>query len=320
MEDQLRELFGMPARINRIKAPTGLPIYMTENRKFYNAEISDVQFVIVQIPDLDRFSVTALEKQLAKYIDATGLNAAYSITALTKIQRDSMVSRKIPFISIPTQIYLPFLGVALSNRFARKTVLKVDRFSPAAQTLFLYFLYNSDKKSVLKKDAAKALGLTKMSVTRASEQLLALGLLNETPVGREVHMAPTASGKAYYEMGCPYMIDPAIKTVTVIKQDCFDKYPLAGESALAERTMLNEPPVSSIAVWKKDLLIEKLDVVDEKWETAGPLVKVEIWKYNPVLFATNGVIDPASMAASLADTNDERVEGELNEYMEALKW
>ena len=47
---------------------------------------------------------------------------------------------------------------------------------------------------------------------------------------------------------------------------------------------------------------------------------VELWKYDPQLFVKNGMVDPVSLAMSLCDMEDERVEGELERYMEEYAW
>ena len=50
------------------------------------------------------------------------------------------------------------------------------------------------------------------------------------------------------------------------------------------------------------------------------MVKLQLWKYDPELFLTDGEIDPVSLACSLSDIFDERVEGELEDLLEAFEW
>ncbi len=58
---------------------------------------------------------------------------------------------------------------------------------------------------------------------------------------------------------------------------------------------------------------------DTQWNE-DPAVNIELWKYDPGLFAKNGVVDPISLAMSLSDNEDERVQGELQEMLEGYKW
>lgn len=319
MLEQLKEAFGLDVQIEQAVKPSGLPLYMTNNRLFFKVGIGQTDFLLIAISDKDKFGVIALEKQLARYMRETNMPAAYTFPSLTKAQRDALVGRKLPFIVLPEQIYLPFLGISMSNHFTREKTIAVDHFTPASQCLFLYFLYTACKNPVLKKDAALALGLTRTSITRASEQLKALGLITEVPYWKEIRMTACAEGKEFYDAGEPYLINPVQKRIT-IKADESLTWFYAGESALGKRTMLNEPEIPSVAIYKKQLSEASLIELDEKWETEKDLLHVEIWKYDPALFAEKQVIDPVSMAVSLRDCADERVQGELEEFMEAYQW
>ncbi|MDO4834334.1 MAG: hypothetical protein Q4A40_04780 [Bacillota bacterium] len=71
---------------------------MTNNRKFYELISNTISFIAVELSDEDKFGVVALEKQLAKYIDISGMNIVYWFPMVNKVQRDALVERKIPFI------------------------------------------------------------------------------------------------------------------------------------------------------------------------------------------------------------------------------
>ena len=117
MKNVLRNSFGLDFKMNQIQPPKGLPFYMTNNRKFYELISDAISFIAVELSYEDKFGVVALEKQLAKYISISGMNIVYWFPMVNKVQRDALVERKIPFISLPNQIYLPFLGIALTNQF-----------------------------------------------------------------------------------------------------------------------------------------------------------------------------------------------------------
>ena len=315
----IKEMFGLDAQIEQIPAPPGLPIYMTANRTFSKVVVNDTAFLMVTLPDEDRFGAVALEKQLLKYMDAANMNVAYAFPAMTKAQRDSLVSRRLPFVCVPEQIYLPFLGIALSDHFKQVRKAAADHFTPAAQCLFLYLLYQAHRRPVLKKDAAEALGLTRTSITRASGQLKELHLITEEANGTELRMIACEEGAAYLKLAEPYLIDPVARTITV-RAECISERIYAGETALGMRSMMNEPVIQSVALDKKRKDAKTLTEVDEKWVTDFELLRVELWKYDPALFARDGIVDPVSMAASLRDCTDERVQGELEDYMRGYQW
>lgn len=320
MQKSFREAFGLNFDIKELSAPKGLPFYMSNNRIFYEARSSNIIFIIVELLDIDRFGVVALEKQMAKYVEATGLNVAYAFPILSKTQRDALTNRNMPFICMPNQIYLPFLGVILSDQFKKEKIISTERMTPAAQSLFLYFLYTAKGDAVLKKEAADSLELTRTSITRASEQLKAMGLLYEERNGKEVRMTASATGKMYFEQAKQYLINPIYQVITIKGNDEIRKLPLSGESALSNRSMLNSPQRPIVAVSKINSMIKNIVAIDEKWEYQGEVYQLEIWKYNPLLFAVDNMVDPVSMLMCLQDCMDERVQGELEDYMEELKW
>src|SRR5690606_1390618 len=90
----------------------------------------------------------------------------------------------------------------------------------------------------------------------------------------------------------------------------------AGLSALAEKTMLNAPPRQIRAVTSKELKDLRKDkdfrVVPESAYGLATL-ELEVWRYDPRLLGEKGVVDPLSLYLSLVDTDDERVEGALND-------
>ena len=137
MNTALEKSFGIPFTMKEIDAPTGLPLYMISNRLFYEVSADDITFLLVTIPETDRFGVVALGKQLAQYINASGENIAFQFSSLSKVQRDALIARKIPFVCAQEQIYLPFLAVVLSNQFRKKWQGSVELMAPATQSLYL---------------------------------------------------------------------------------------------------------------------------------------------------------------------------------------
>ena len=49
-------------------------------------------------------------------------------------------------------------------------------------------------------------------------------------------------------------------------------------------------------------------------------LEIEIWRYDPELFAQNGIVDQLSLYLSLQEMDDERVETARHHMMEQLPW
>ena len=47
---------------------------------------------------------------------------------------------------------------------------------------------------------------------------------------------------------------------------------------------------------------------------------IEVWRYDPDLLAKNGVIDPLSLYLSIRANDDERIQIELKDLMNSIKW
>ena len=320
MVNLIKKTFGIPAVINSCKAPKGLPYYMTNGRHFYPLELAGITSLLIELSESEKFGVIGFEKQLTRYVEAAGMPAAFIFHSLKKVQRDALAERNIPFLCLPDQLYMPFLGIAMSNRFIKEKAVSVQKMTPMAQMLFLYFLYKAGTTPVIKKYAAEDLNITRMSVTRASEQLREMGLLSQEQHGKEQWMKATAAGKEYYEMAKPFLINPVQKAVTTLKSPLLMKLNMAGETALSRHSMLNGPVIPVVAAYKQSELLHGMEIIDEKWQPEKELVRVEFWKYDPEPFAFDGCVDPVSLAESLKDIPDERVQGELEDYLEEFKW
>lgn len=316
MREEIREHFGI--EIEREEEITGqidhLPFYMFIGRRFFRMSCCGVEFLLVCLPAGDRFGVKALRQQAVQYSAVTGLNVAYAFERLSAVQRRVLIRNSVPFLCLPDQISLPFLALALSNSFKKERVIDLQRLTPAAQILFLFFLYEVRDGEITKSEAADRLHLTKTSITRASEQLLALQLLSQERCGKEIRMRASAEGAEYLTLAEAYLIHPVRRSLTVRYLPGMDSYPLAGESALSQRTMLGDPQMRQIAVSGRDPFLKSARSVNARWEEGEDFCQIEVWKYDPLLFAREGLVDPVSMWLSLRDVPDERVQGELEAF------
>ncbi|MFO7930839.1 MAG: hypothetical protein R6U97_05495 [Desulfosalsimonas sp.] len=96
---------------------------------------------------------------------------------------------------------------------------------------------------------------------------------------------------------------------------------LAGESALAEYSMLASPgqPVYAISE-KKWKTMEKEKIFQEARYSEEAGVQLEVWRYDPRLFAEGNAVDPFSLYLSLKESKDERIESAIEEMMENIRW
>ena len=297
-----------------------LPIYLTARRSFHKLSNSGVDFILIGISEKEKFGAVAYEKQASLITEKYGMPVAFGFANVKRSQRDSLVERNIAFISDSGQLYLPFLGMALSDRFRQPKEIKKEKMMPVTQALFLHLLYHGNGNPVLKKDAAMALGVTRTSITRASDQLAAMGLILQEMHGKEYHMLTNGKGMQLFKKARPYLINPIQSTITTYCDSEYDKWPLSGESALSVKTMLNNPRIPIRAVYKSDVNEKQICSVDVRWNPEADVIRLELWKYDPKPYEKDGAVDPVSLAMCMEDNMDERVEGALEDYLEGYQW
>ena len=316
---EYKKLFGIDFNKTEMNV-SDLPVYLTARRSFFKMYFSEMEFVLVMVSETEKFGVLAFEKQAGIIAEKYGIPVAFGFDNVTRAQRDSLIEKNIPFISESGQLYLPFLGVALRDRFVQPKKVNKEKMMPATQALFLYLLYYSNGNPVLKKDAAKALGVTRTSITRASNQLDSMGLIVQKMYGKECHMYANGQGLQLFEKAKSYLINPIQRSIMVKLQKQYEQYPLSSESALAEQAMLNIPKIPARAVYKAEIVAEEIQDIDVRWNTDGDVMQLELWKYVPDLYAKNGIVDPVSLYMCFENNADDRIEGAIEEYLEGYKW
>ena len=314
-----KKLFGIHFKEDSLLSDD-LPVYLTAGRSFHKLSYADSAFVLVQIPDNEKFGVVAFEKQLAKLSAHYNLPVAFGFKNVSRTQRDSLIERGIPFISDSGQLFLPFLGMSLSDHFIKQKEINANKMMPTTQALFLYMTYKSKNKPVKKMTAAKDLHVTKTSITRASDQLLAMDLIKQDTRGKEVYMSTVETGIQLYRKARPFLINPIQRKIITSRDSKYERYPLSGESALAKHTMLNTPKIPARATDKNNIIVDRVSIIDARWNPDADIMCLELWKYDPVLFAHNKTVDPISLALCFKDNVDERIEGAIEEYLEVYQW
>jgi len=222
-----------------------------------------------------------------------------------------MIENGIPFIT-GKQAFLPFIGTFLTQE--NEEVVEVTKLMFSAQQLALMYLYNNSKKLYVS-DATKKLPFTAMTMSRAVKQLEATGLFHTTKDGVNKVVESDYSGMKLYEKIKGYMTSPIRKIGYLKKTDITADMVLAGDSVLAEVTMLNSSRVTTYAVYAKSFAKEKLvnELID-----LDEQVRVELWEYDPKQFSKDNMADRLSVALSFEGNEDERVEEAVEELLEGV--
>jgi DNA-binding MarR family transcriptional regulator len=296
---------------------SALPHMLRTTYDFSQMTLLNQTFLLFLKTGDDALSPAVLEKHLSWLAEKTGLRGIFGAVSLESFTRKRLIEHKIPFIVPGNQLYLPDLGIDLRERFRRPKV-KTDMLSAPAQAVLLARLLRKPPvKAWTVTGLAECLNATKMSMSRAIDDLEAKGLIHILPQGRRKPIEFTASGRGLWEKALPALASPVYKRFRLEKT----KLPglaFAGMSALSRLSMIASDARQIYAISRADWDLLRPSV------TAIPVpdapVELEIWRYDPKLFSEDKTVDPLSLFLSLADEKDERIEQAFEQILEEFQW
>lgn len=295
-----------------------LPNYLAGSYDLYEISIGKERFLGVALKSPESFKPVAFEKHMSKLMDVVDVAEFWLLIAadLPSYTRRRLVARQSAFVLPWRQLHWPELGMAVQARKKREPGEISDRFKPATQAVVLHGLIESDDEPASVQALSKRLGYTPMTISRAFDELESAGLGCIITRGRERLLSFPEGSEALWERARKYLRTPVrqVRRVRLAEINA-SNLPLAGESALSRRTVLTAPqePVfaASRREWKQ--ISRTADVIPVQDDGT---CRVQIWRYEPRLFVSDGTVDPFSLYQSLKDERDERIEMSLDELME----
>jgi DNA-binding MarR family transcriptional regulator len=310
MMNYVAETLGIKVTSEPWDGAAHLPFYLTDAYTFRNVTLGNTRCLFVK-PKNELAALPAVKKHLATIkslqsreacAEQTDVPLVLDIKTLNAKQRKALIAAQIPFVVDGNQLYLPFLGTALQERYVGRSV-QSEILSPTAQLVLLRYLYQGERE-MYANGLAESLGVSAMQITRAVKQLTALELITTHKDGVQIVIAGADGGSALFDKAKPHLCSPVRKRFYVEKDALLPNLPLAGLSALAEYTMLNPPNVTTLAF---DGGVNALPGSDTLVD-ADAQAEIEVWRYSPTLLSEKEHLpDPLSLWATLAD-NDTRIE------------
>lgn len=271
------------------------------------------QKIIFLYPKTELEQIEVLKKHIARIQKNENLPVVLVLKELSFRQREYLIREKIPFVADGKQIYLPFMAVYLQERCSAEKIPR-EEILPSAQMLLLHFVYGG-ARGLSTSQAAKDLELTPTSISRASRQLEEMGLLHIRKVGVQRIMQSEESPKTLFQKAGDKLLNPIKRTVYIPKKYVGTDLLESGYSALAEYSMLNEPNVRSYAA---ERISQWKDFTTNSLQNSKVQVAVEMWRYNPRKLSTRNTVDELSLALTLREDADERVEEAVEEMLNKL--
>lgn len=295
-----------------------LSMLMQSSYNYYCTNLLRVPCVLVELIG-EIPSANVMEKHMHNIKSIYDGQIVFSFKELSSYRRKSLIGRRIPFVINNGQMYLPFLGLDLQRPISG-VKKSIETFTVNGQKVYIYFLYN--KGLVINATGlAKRFKTTKMNASRALNELEKIGLLTSYIAGNQMRSKyyQAIEEPKYVEKGLYYLKAPFNQIVYMEKEPSASY--ISGLEALANNSMLNPPKNKVRAIYNKLYRKLKLEIVDNADRIKDErLVELEIWQYDPGLFAYNDAVDPLSLYASLRNHKDERIQQALDESLRGEKW
>lgn len=239
----------------------------------------------------------------------------FYFNSIKTYERDRLVASNVYFIVNSQYCFLPSL---LINRKSVSSPTPV-KFSPSTQRLILHHLQKDSLEGKSISEIAEAIGYGYPTVAKSINHLQQLGLAEgKTSFEgiKTVHF--DKDGKELWLEIQPYLINPVKKRLYARNQ--MAEGMIGGINALSNYSMLAPDPVATRVLTEEEFKngIESLSEEMGLNRYDGPQ-QIEIWKYNPIQTSTE-YVDPLSLALSLQDDNDPRVEKEIENMINDMQW
>tara|TARA_B100000780_G_scaffold278815_1_gene253808 strand:- start:1441 stop:2433 length:993 start_codon:yes stop_codon:yes gene_type:complete len=320
MNAYLGEVIGLKVEYKALRV-NNVPIYISETYSFCALRVGNSKFLGVLILDPENFKTSAFEKHKRYFPELERDYEGIVLIAnqLSGFVRKRLVEMKIPFVIPKVQLYWPELGLEFRNFVKNKVTTKesVEKFDPAAQAVLIGALNNIYEQPITPKELSERLLYSAMSMTRALDQIESAEIAEIEKSGKKRLLSFPNDKQSLWQNAMPKLINPVREKARFYEDDVPAEYKLkAGESALSEMSMLVAPRTNTYAVdrekWKK---IQKQKIPN--LELSEPYTcEVQVWRYDPELFADRNCVDVFSLYLSFEDVADERIEMALEEALE----
>lgn len=315
IETYLDDTLGLQARVGELGRK--LPAYLRKGCKHFVLLVEGHSFVAA-VFDAGSFNLAAYKKQRRELEELTGLPAIAVLPAVTPYQRRTLVSEGISFIVPGSQLFVPAFGAVFAERRAATPLpAPVQELSPAAQLVLLDLIYRGDDAPQQQMTIADRLGFDAMKTSRGVRQLEAAGLVDVTKCGRANTVRPRCAGKVLWEAAQPFLKNPARHEVYVHKGKAPSCLMVAGETAVGRHSDLADGSIPTCAVSASAL--RGLKTLDPSWlESLSDVIRLQGWAYDPALLGRRGEADPLSVALTLRDVEDERLQAAVSQMLEGV--
>ncbi len=250
---------------------------------------------------------------------ATGRTLVFVLPVGPSYLRQRLIDKGVYFVVSNRFAFLPEL--VINERQRRKTV--ATKLTPVGQYLLLYHLQVTSLEGRSATYIVKLVPFSYPSVAQGLQCLEDLELVVRMPDGTKNKVLRWRYvGRELYDRAQPFMMNPVQRVLYADSVKSTQHFPECGTNALAHYSRLNPGFEKMRAMSNATLkgLVAGNSLVGQNPYDGN--YRIEVWKYPPVTkggFAGEWV-DPLSLALSLRDDNDPRVENEVEYMLDHIEW
>lgn len=301
-----------------------LPFLLRDRYEFFTLFLLNIQRLLMVAKDKTEETPAVVRKHVEMAKQHWEGEIIFVPQVITASNRTRLIEQGVSFIVPNRQLYLPDLGVALSEHFKKFAMTPLKTYSPATQLILLDALNNGFGEPLNGTTLAKKFNYSPMTSTRVLNELEETGLASIQIQGRERKVEFNLTKRELWEKAKAQLRDPVKMSETSFERNLDSRgYMVAGLSALSHYSSLVEPEEKTYATNMNPRLLPKRTreeyLKSFDWDP-NQKARVEVWNYDPKQFSKEGFVDPFSLYLNLRNDQDERIEAALEEMMEKVEW
>ena len=297
-----------------------LPGYLNAMYDIRICNYAGGKFYLMVERDGNPRSIASIEKQGAWLQELRHAPVAFVTKAMPNYKISRMTKKRIPFVIPGVRAYLPFVGVVHTpiRTIRQKPIPTAIGFK--TQRVLIAYLNKCFTEMVTIPAVCKFLDCSRVTATKVFDEIEAAGFAKRTPIpqSHQIGLSFLLERRELWNKVEPRLKSPVRTSLYLEKSPETFPTVLSGESALADCTMLGQPTVRHFAHFftSKDYAKAKTLVVPK--EEAS--VIIEAWHYPPLLPNRNKMDTLSIWLTTREIADDERVQGERENMMEAFQW
>lgn len=304
------------------EAASALPLFLRERYGIFSTRLFGRKFLLaLEAEDWEVGSPGEYGKHQETLKQNLGENVVLILPILPSYARNRMVKMGIPFIIPGSQIFIPNTLIDLRERFPQPNSKRRNTLGPAAQCTVLYHLLRGSLAGKSLKEIAQKVQYSPIMLSKVKDELEAAGICKIVRNGRSLVLEFMATGRPLWEQVQPQLTSPVKKTRWVHWNRPAAPALLAGMSALSRRTMIAADRLPTYALPLREFqdFLER-GVCTGCRDAEHATARIEVWSYPPERLGDNEMVDPLSLYLSLRDSQDERIQQQLEQLIAEVKW